>query len=96
MRIAVHPAALQELDAALAWSREAFGPATAARLLGSFEHVGALLIRQPSIGTRTASDARWVRLGGFPYSLVDRTRADVITIVAVAHQSRKPGYWAAR
>jgi plasmid stabilization system protein ParE len=29
----------------------------------------------------------------FPFSIVYKVRGDQVTIVAVAHQSREPGYW---
>jgi toxin ParE1/3/4 len=32
----------------------------------------------------------------FPYTLVYRVQGEVITVIAVAHQSRQPGYWAKR
>lgn len=40
---------------------------------------------------------RWVRVRKFPYLLIFRRRSpDVIMIVAVAHTSRRPGYWRRR
>ena len=37
---------------------------------------------------------RWVRVRRFPYLLIFRRQsADVLMIVAVAHTSRRPGYW---
>lgn len=33
---------------------------------------------------------------GFPYRIVYLTRGDLLTIVAVAHEKRRPGYWRAR
>ena len=40
MRLIVHPVAQQELDAALQWSTENFGPRAAARLLRRFDQAG--------------------------------------------------------
>lgn len=39
---------------------------------------------------------RRVRLGRFPFTIVFRERLHDIQIVAVAHASRRPGYWARR
>ncbi len=37
---------------------------------------------------------RWVRIRGFPYLLIFRRQSpDVLMVVAVAHTSRRPGYW---
>jgi hypothetical protein len=32
----------------------------------------------------------------FPYKLVCRVQGEVLTVLAVAHQSREPGYWVGR
>jgi plasmid stabilization system protein ParE len=34
--------------------------------------------------------------GPFPYVLIYRTQAEVVFVVAVAHQRRRPGYWVGR
>ena len=40
---------------------------------------------------------RWVRVRRFPYVLIFREQSpDVIMVVAVAHTSRRPGYWRGR
>ena len=40
---------------------------------------------------------RWVRVRRFPYLLIFRRKSpEVIVIVAVAHTSRRPGYWRRR
>ena len=49
------------------------------------------LLRRPSYpGVRT-----WP-LKQLPSTLVYRVEAELITVIAVAHQSREPGYWAGR
>ena len=35
-------------------------------------------------------------LRGFPYTLVDQVHSDFLRVVALTHQSRKPGYWRGR
>jgi plasmid stabilization system protein ParE len=96
MQIIVHPVAQRELDAALQWSKTTFGCGTAARLQRRFEQAGQLLLRQPAIGTLQAGQTRKLRLGKFPYSLVYRLHGEVISVIAVAHQSRRPAYWLGR
>ncbi|HYV42548.1 MAG TPA: type II toxin-antitoxin system RelE/ParE family toxin [Thermoanaerobaculia bacterium] len=44
----------------------------------------------------TAEGARRKNLRRFPYSLYYLIEPDVIRIMAVAHQSRLPGYWTDR
>jgi toxin ParE1/3/4 len=44
-----------------------------------------------------SGEYRWVRVRGVPYLLIFRRRSpDVIMIVALAHTSRRPGYWRRR
>jgi len=96
MRLLVHPAARQELHAALRWSRREFGIGTAARLQRRFEQCGELLLREADIGTPAPGETRHLPLGRFPYTLVYRVRDNVVTVIALAHQGRKPGYWQQR
>ena len=49
--------------------------------------------RQPFIFRCFEGDFRKVKVGKFRYSLVFRIRGDEIQILAIAHMSRKPGYW---
>lgn len=96
MRLIVLPLAMREFDAAFEWSKNAFGHATATRLQRRFEQAGRMLMRQPEIGMPTPGPARKLPLGKFPYTLVYRVQGDVITVIALAHQSRMPGYWKGR
>lgn len=40
--------------------------------------------------------ARSIALHGFPFDLVYRIYPEMIVIIAIANQSRRPGYWAGR
>ena len=96
MQLTVHPIAALELDAALQWSQATFGDRTAARLRQRFEQAGQMLIREPMLGAHESGPIRKLPLRKFPYTLVYRVDGEVITVVALAHQSRKPGYWVGR
>lgn len=96
MRLIVHPAAQRELDTALEWSRVTFGARTAARLRRRFERAGEMLMREPALGTPDEVALRKHPLGRFPYTMVYRVQGDTITVIAPAHQSRRPGYWLPR
>ena len=50
----------------------------------------------PEIGPRIDHNARRMLVGDYPYSLVYRFEPFGVIIVAVAHQSRRPGYWRGR
>jgi plasmid stabilization system protein ParE len=47
----------------------------------------------PQAGETIASGFRRTLLHQFPFSLVYAIEENTIVIVAVAHQSRRPGYW---
>ena len=55
-----------------------------------------LLSRFSELGKADARNTRTLPLHSFPYSLIYRLQVDVIRIIAVAHHSRRPGYWAER
>lgn len=45
------------------------------------------------IGSVWRGTIRRLTLRRFPFSLVYLVEADVIQVIAFAHQRRKPGYW---
>jgi len=49
--------------------------------------------RRPLIFRCFEEDFRKVKVGKFRYSLVFRIRGDEVQVLAVAHMSRRPGYW---
>jgi plasmid stabilization system protein ParE len=72
-------------------------PGLGARFLAEIERCLDLLLDAPLIGTPLRSELRNFPLNdSFPFSLVYAVRREILFIVAVAHQSRKPGYWRSR
>ena len=55
-------------------------------------HAIELIRTRPDIGAATRRTRSWL-LTLFPYRLVYRVRDEDIYIVAIAHTSRRPGYW---
>ena len=53
-----------------------------------------LLIRKPVLPL--AGEFRKRIVSGFPYNIIYRVWQDYIYLVAVAHHSRRPGYWRKR
>jgi plasmid stabilization system protein ParE len=95
VRISFHPAAVAEVDAAAQWYAERSplaARAFAAEVNACVERVAEAPDRWPSYvhGTR-----RYL-FPHFPFSLIYRVRNGEIEIVAVAHHSRRPGYWQSR
>jgi toxin ParE1/3/4 len=54
-----------------------------------------LIAMHPEIGTvrPNALPTRQLVLRRFPYKIVYRVRAHDLYVVAIAHTSRRPGYW---
>ncbi len=52
-----------------------------------------LITANPDIGQRLDAQVRRVILARFPYNLIYRTNESGVNILAVAHQSRRPGFW---
>jgi toxin ParE1/3/4 len=65
------------------------------RFLGCVAHTAARIDQFPGIGAPWRAGHEEVRrfaVRGFPYFLIYITEP-VVTIVAVAHAKRRPGYW---
>ena len=86
--------ASEELEAAIRWyehRREGLGAelydaiGAGLALLGTHPEIGAL--RPERLSTRQLVVQR------FPYKIVYRVRATDLYVVAIAHTSRRPGYW---
>ena len=56
----------------------------------------ARMCTYPQAGEVIATDFRRTLLHQFPFSLVYAIEDNTIVIIAVAHQSRRPGYWESR
>lgn len=89
-----------ELRAAIRWyeqERSGLGDEFWSEVQNALE----LIQRHADIGgkvtrVRVRGTARRLPVRRFPYFVVYRESGDAIEIVAVAHQSRRPGYWRSR
>jgi toxin ParE1/3/4 len=87
-----HPEAEEELAEAREWYEERSEIAAQAFALEIDRAVGRIVeapLRYPN-GWR--GEHRFV-LNRFPFTILYRVRVDHVFITAVAHQSRRPGYW---
>ncbi|MBN4053354.1 type II toxin-antitoxin system RelE/ParE family toxin [Haliea sp. AH-315-K21] len=100
MKIKVSKDAAQELEEAAEWyEKEQRG--LGSRLILSFEHAVKLLEEpnpplMPVQGEAAKLGAKKLILHRFPFSIITIDLHQVIIIVALAHHSRKPGYWKPR
>lgn len=75
---------------------EADDPLEGARFRQTLTAAVGWACRDPLIFRCFEDDFRKVRVGKFRYALIFRLRGDEIQILAVAHLSRRPGYWKSR
>ncbi|MBI2946429.1 MAG: type II toxin-antitoxin system RelE/ParE family toxin [Verrucomicrobia bacterium] len=55
-----------------------------------------LILQDPLVWRKIGREVRWCLAKRFPFGVIYRIREGKIEIVAVMHQSRKPGYWRSR
>lgn len=60
------------------------------------ERLSAVLMELPSLGEKLDDVHRRLPLRRFPYALIFRRDADVLSVVAIAHRRRKPRHWSPR
>lgn len=92
---AFHPDAEEELAEAAEYY-EARRPGLGGVFVSEVIHTISLIREYPDAGTPLGASRRRMILRRFPYSVVYRRDSDSVVIVAVAHQSRRPGYWRGR
>jgi len=90
------PEAEAELADAVSFCSEHFGRAAAKDFLKTFESKVRLISEFPGVGTATPKGRRLFPIGRYPFSVLYRVDENVILIGAVAHHSRRPGYWKKR
>ncbi|WP_420454904.1 type II toxin-antitoxin system RelE/ParE family toxin [Rubrivirga sp.] len=95
--VRLHPDARAELlDAATYYEDQSEG--LGGQLIDEAQRVFDLLAESPGLGSPVPEhDAyrRW-SLRRFPYRVIYRENEDVLFVLAVAHERRRPGYWSGR
>jgi toxin ParE1/3/4 len=97
LKVKVSTEATEELIQAAAWYElEVRGLGD--QLIDTFEQATTRLSEPnpplvPVIGEAARLGAKRFILQRFPFSIVTIANSQVITVVAFAHHSRKPGYW---
>ena len=92
--------AASELDAAAAWYDDQ-RPGLGATFIDAVESAIATLADWPRSGTPVAGippdlDVRGAPVARFPYHVAYLVAEDHVRVLAVAHDHRRPGYWAHR
>ena len=92
----LHPDAQEDLREAAAFYRERAGAELSQALLNEFEHCVGLLLEFPGLGAMWRYGKRRLVMRRFRYALIYTIAGEQVRILAVAHYSRRPGYWRAR
>lgn len=96
MKYSLHPEAQHDLREAAQFYRERAGSALSQSLFTEFERAITMLLENPRAGAIWSRDKRRYVMKRFPYSLIYKLSGEEIGILAIAHQSRVPGYWRGR
>lgn len=95
MKYAFHPEARLEYREAAAFY-EARRPGLGAAFTREIEFVVKQIVETPDRWRFIEQDVRRCLAHIFPYVILYTVESDFILIIAVAHGSRKPGYWRGR
>jgi plasmid stabilization system protein ParE len=94
--VVVAPEAERDLiDGAIFYANEANAELGFA-FIAEFEHAVAVLTVHPALGAPWRALTRRFPLRRFPYSVIYRIKGEELHVIALAHQRRRPGYWAGR
>ena len=97
VRLRLHEAAVEEAIEAAAWyekERTGLGQEFARALDAVLDLLEEGIVRPANLpGAAGAGRAKRLILRRFPYDVIVQERDEDVLVVAVAHQSRRPGYW---
>jgi|APFre7841882724_1041349.scaffolds.fasta_scaffold28544_3 hypothetical protein len=95
MRIEFHPdAELELIEAAARYDQEV--PGLGERFAAEVYRAINVLVEYPHLAPSLEGELRAFVLNRFPYTLIYTASPDVLTILVVGHQHRRPGYWRSR
>jgi plasmid stabilization system protein ParE len=95
MGVNFHPRARDEVEEAQAWYEER-SLLAAAGFLHEISVAVTRIVAAPNRYPASLHCTRRIRLERFPFGIHYRVHENDIVVVAVAHQKRRPGYWAGR
>ena len=90
-----HPEASSEAIEAYAWYFER-DPGAAVAFDSELDRSLRRALDFPEAGRPSLYGTRATRLSNFPFHLIYRPSGPVLRVIAVAHTSRRPGYWRGR
>ncbi len=95
MRLRIHPQAVEELDESIAFYEER-DEGLGKEFASDYANTVASVVRHPLAAPKAGGRLRSKLFRRFPFRLVNHPSEQELLIVAIAHCSRKPGYWRGR
>ena len=92
MKVEFHPAAEQELAAAVTLGEQR-SSGLGGELLAEAKRIAELLCDTPNIGEAIDARHRRFPMRRFPFALIYRIDADLLRVIALSHRRQRPGYW---
>jgi len=96
MILSTHPLAADELVDGAVFYASQVTVGLAEDFIAEYERSVALLQAHPQLGPVWRGTFRRLPLRRFPYNIVYCLSGEVLRVVALAHQRRRPGYWRSR
>ena len=96
MKLVIVPRALDELYNAAAFYAATSNAELGLAFVAEFDRAASRILANPHVGAVFRGGWRRFVLPRFPYNVFYQITSDEIRIVAVAHQRRRPAYWAGR
>lgn len=91
----LHPQAREDLREAAGFYGSNAGVELSHALFAEFERSVALLLEYPGLGAAWRHGKRRFLTMHFPFAILYAVVGDRLVVFAVAHQTRRPGYWRA-
>lgn len=88
----IHPEATEEITEAIAWYG-ARSDTAAAGFIEAVESAISEVLADPNRFASYMDGARGIRVKRYPFIIVYRALGATVQVIAVAHTSRRPGYW---
>ena len=95
LELGFHPEAEKEVLVSAAWYAER-SPVAGQAFLLELDHIVEQILESPDRWPLSLHRTRRIVFPRFPFSVFYRVSGGVVEIIAVAHQSRRPGYWQSR
>jgi toxin ParE1/3/4 len=94
-RLEYHQGAISDVKSAVAWYRKR-SPKAALDFIEELHRAAETIKEAPERWPQGKNNTRRFLLWRFPFSIIYSEQESLITVWAVAHGSRRPGYWTRR